>query len=96
MANESEEATFHAEWAALLTAFHETKANKEADPEAWKAAKYALHEFRTHWRHIRRYNLELALAGDEEAMARALAEVGEGGAVVSPAPVGLTSTQQEG
>lgn len=94
MADVREEAEFHAENARLLTAFHEAKANKDADPEAWQAAKYAYDAFRSYWRGIRRYNQDLAMAGDAEAMAAFVADVGAGGAVVAPAPVDMTTATE--
>lgn len=95
-----EDLDFYVELSTLTKEFDEAKALQQANPgdeecEArWRAAKLAIREHRAHWRSIRRYFQDLAIAGDDEAMAAFQAEVGEGGAVAAPAPLsGATSSE---
>lgn len=93
MALSDEEVEFYQELGTLSKEFNEAKALHQANPgdeecEArWRAAKVAVREHRQYWRGIRRYQLDLALAGDPEAAAAVQAAIGEGGAVAAPAPL---------
>lgn len=100
MAISKEDLAFYNELGAFIEEFtaakeaHQANPNDEAAAARWRAAKEATREHRRYWREIRRYQLDLALAGDAEAMAKVQADIGEGGAIAAPAPVGGSATPQ--
>lgn len=93
MAISKEEIAFYNELGAFTEEFHAAKEAHQADPSdeaaeaRWRAAKDATREHRRYWREIRRYQLDLAIAGDAEALAKVQADIGPGGAIAAPAPL---------